>query len=322
MQFKPINSQQSLTSLHLFEGIAPECIEPYLQDCTEEIISAGTVLLSPEQHNAELFGLLHGRLVVHLNSLDSIPMAVVEPGECLGEFSLIDGDRPSAYVVAAETSRLLVMPNRIFWHLVDTVPAVNRNLLRIISQRLRHNRRLLFDRERHAALDLMTGLNNRRGLEQNFPRTLNRCVAKSEPVCLIMIDVDHFKQVNDKHGHMVGDSVLIAVAKLLRETVRTVDKLARYGGEEFAIMLPDIELQEAIAVAQRICELVGNTVFNIDEATSSIHVTLSLGVAQWQPYEDLAVLLNKADKALYRAKQRGRNQVCVFCVQPTENNND
>ena len=301
-----------LASLQLFENIDLEALEPYLQQCEEWIIDAGTILLSPDQQNTRLFGVLSGQLAVYLNTIDSLPLTTVESGECLGEISIIDGYHPSAYVVASETSRLLTIPAEVFWRLIDTLPAVNRNLLRIICQRLRHGRAVLIDREKHANIDAMTGLSNRRGLEQGFNRIWERCLSKGEQTCIIMADIDHFKKINDRYGHLVGDRVLVLVAQLLRETMRTIDKVARYGGEEFAIMLPDTDLQEATAIAERARAVISNAAITVAESDSLVSVTLSLGVAQMSGGEALDTLMAKADKALYQAKKLGRNRVCAL----------
>ena len=305
-------NQHWLQSLQLFQEVELETLKPHLKLCEEWRIDSGTVLLSPDQRNTRLYGVLSGQLAVHLNTIESLPLTTVEPGECLGEISIIDGYHPSAYVVASESSRLLTIPADVFWRLIDAVPAVNHNLLRIICQRMRHGRAVLIDREKHANIDAMTGLSNRRGLEQGFGRILERCLAKNEPTCLIMADIDHFKKINDQYGHLVGDRVLVLVAQLLRETMRTIDKVARYGGEEFAIMLPDTDLQEATAIAERARAVISNAAITIAESDSLVSVTLSLGVAQMYADESLDALLAKADKALYQAKKLGRNRVCAL----------
>ena len=313
---KPIgfskDTRQLLSAVHLFKGVPLDDLEPYLHRCEEWHINEGTVLLSPSEKNNSLFSVLNGRLAVHLNSLDTFPLATVERGECLGEISIIDGYHPSGFVVASEPSRLLRMSEAIFWELIEAVPKVNRNLLRILCDRMRHGRSVLIDKEKHVNIDALTGLTNRRGLEQSFAMVHQRCIEKQQSVCLIMADIDHFKKINDQHGHMVGDRVIALVAQLLRENMRTIDKVARYGGEEFAVILPDTELQEATAMAERVRAIISNAAIRVNDSDSLVSVTLSLGVAQMQAGESLDILIANADKTLYQAKNLGRNRVCAL----------
>jgi diguanylate cyclase (GGDEF)-like protein len=132
-----------------------------------------------------------------------------------------------------------------------------------------------------------------------------------------MIDIDHFKQFNDRHGHLVGDEVLRSVFRVLASVVRDRDVLARYGGEEFCIVLPGIELSVAAQVAERLRERVENTAGQSLRDPRELQVTTSLGVAALRPNLDSADgLIERADAALYEAKRSGRNRVCVSSDTP------
>jgi diguanylate cyclase len=125
-----------------------------------------------------------------------------------------------------------------------------------------------------------------------------------------MIDLDHFKMVNDTHGHLVGDRVLQQLGDLLRRQVRSVDVVARYGGEEFVVVLPETDKEGGAVFAERIRVAVAEHDFS--DASDKLEVTVSIGVAG-TPGDDIAFpeeLLQQADTALYRAKEKGRNQVC------------
>ena len=300
-----------LRSLQLFQNVPFELIEPYLRQSEEWRIRAGEILLAPDTRNTHIFGILNGCLAVHLNTIHSAPLATLEPGECIGEVSIIDGRHPSAYVVASEDSRLLAMTEHIFWSLVDKVPAVNHNLLRILCQRMRHDGTVIIDKEQHANIDALTGLSNRRGLEQSFTRERQRCISEGQPLCLIMVDIDYFKRFNDQYGHLAGDKALGAVAHLLREHMRTGDIVARFGGEEFSILLPETGLQKATSIAERVRQIISETAIDIAES-NNVTVTISLGVTQMQAGEPLETLMANADAALYEAKRQGRNRVCQY----------
>jgi diguanylate cyclase (GGDEF)-like protein len=154
--------------------------------------------------------------------------------------------------------------------------------------------------------DPLTGLGNRRAVEHHVPALLRETAAASRPVTLAILDLDHFKQINDHHGHLVGDRVLVAMAQLMRECVRQADLVARIGGEEFLLVLPDANESRALEV----CERIRQHVAGHDWAALSpgLAVTLSAGLASAPPYDETA-LATRADQALYRAKARGRNGV-------------
>jgi len=167
--------------------------------------------------------------------------------------------------------------------------------------------------ERLANTDYLTNLYNRRCFFHTAETEFSGAMRSGQPVSVTLIDLDHFKQVNDTHGHLIGDRVLIHVAQLIRSHCRASDVAARYGGEEFIILHPSIDRQGAYQVAEGIRKGVESTPFlhEMDE----IGVTLSAGVVDTKVGRDLSRIddvLGLADKALYRAKDAGRNQVVVF----------
>jgi diguanylate cyclase (GGDEF)-like protein len=131
------------------------------------------------------------------------------------------------------------------------------------------------------------------------------------PLAMLLVDLDHFKLINDTYGHLAGDDVLLAVASLLKRGVRSVDTVARYGGEEFVIVLPETGRQGAIAFAERIRDRLATHRFTVG-ARQDVHVTASIGVATYPSagLESVEDLFRAADAALYRAKGNGRNLVC------------
>jgi diguanylate cyclase (GGDEF)-like protein len=154
-----------------------------------------------------------------------------------------------------------------------------------------------------AAHDALTGLANRGRLLEAMYAATQRSLREHDPVCVAMIDVDHFKRVNDTLGHSAGDAVLVKVAEALQATVRPYDLVARYGGEEFVVLLPGVELDEAVRVAERMRAAV--------PANTGLHLaTISVGLAQYDAaVDDVEGLLRRADEALYQAKDRGRDRV-------------
>jgi diguanylate cyclase (GGDEF)-like protein len=155
--------------------------------------------------------------------------------------------------------------------------------------------------------DPLTGLANRRFILTQLGSLVSGARRHGRPLSIAIIDIDHFKSVNDEHGHHVGDQVLVAVTGALRNHMRAEDQLGRLGGEEFLTVLPDTDHDAAMAAAERMREEVAATSFVHDG--TELAVTVSLGVATWEAEEPPELLLRRADEALYAAKGGGRDQV-------------
>jgi diguanylate cyclase (GGDEF)-like protein len=159
-----------------------------------------------------------------------------------------------------------------------------------------------------ARCDELTGVNNRRAFFHDGEQVFNRARRYNTPLSLIMLDVDHFKHINDSYGHTAGDKVLECLADIMREHVREVDILGRLGGEEFAIILPQTPLTDATAMAERLRSKIEQA--TVTSSKGNIHLTASFGISQLAPQQiSLEQLLHDADTALYRAKRSGRNRV-------------
>ena len=162
-----------------------------------------------------------------------------------------------------------------------------------------------------ATTDQLTGLCNRRAILQRAQAEIRRASRYQKNLAVLMLDIDHFKQINDQYGHAVGDKVLIAFATLCLQSIRDTDLAGRYGGEEFFILLPEIDLATAILSADRLRITVSQHPFELSDG-SVINVSCSIGIAMFQPeQDDLDKLLLRADQALYQAKRQGRNRCCV-----------
>jgi diguanylate cyclase len=161
-----------------------------------------------------------------------------------------------------------------------------------------------------ASVDFLTGLANRKAFNEALIELMEEAISQQKELSLLLVDIDLFKQFNDKHGHLIGDEVLKLVAKKIKETVRGRDFLARFGGEEFAIILPQTPLEGAQVVAESINRLFAQTVLKAVHISTTLgKVTVSVGVALYRPGEPPDTLIDRVDRALYRAKQTGRNRV-------------
>jgi len=167
---------------------------------------------------------------------------------------------------------------------------------------------LMYERALKTALtDPLTGVHNRGSMEQHLEHQVLVSVRHNTPLSVLMIDIDYFKSINDTHGHMVGDAVLTEVAKAIVKCTRNSDVVFRYGGEEFVVILTNTRSAGALLLGQRICNAVASG--RIDVTGTEIPVTVSVGVAELAAGDGSVDLLERADKQLYRAKVRGRNQV-------------
>ncbi|TAN51851.1 MAG: GGDEF domain-containing protein [Methylococcaceae bacterium] len=165
--------------------------------------------------------------------------------------------------------------------------------------------------EEQANTDFLTGCDSRRHFLEKAEQELLRIRRYGGEMSMLMLDLDHFKNINDEHGHTVGDRVLKKLVQVCGELLREVDVIGRLGGEEFAILLPETRIEQALEVAGRLCQAVAAAELPMDGA-APLHFTASIGVAGLAA-DDLriAAILNRADSALYKAKHAGRNRVCA-----------
>jgi len=283
-----------LQALELFQGVQPQDVQDLLQRCDRRDLGAGELLLSPGAKNEYVFIVLSGSLNVHIGSPGGPILATMETGACVGEMSIIEDRDPSAYVIGAEDTHLLV----------------------VLSERVRSHNKVIADSygelrkfERHATTDALTGLGNRHSMEDSFPREIERCTKNNDPVSLIMIDVDNFKDFNDRFGHIAGDRALTAVSRILHKYFRPRDVLVRYGGDEFAVLLPQVNVGAALEIADRVRRSVSGDTGDSSDSLIQIPVRISMGVAELPPNGNLDRLIRAADAALYRAKHAGRDRV-------------
>lgn len=307
-----------LDSLELFRGVRPDDIQQLLQNCDRRDLATGETLLSPGAKNEHVFVVLSGGLDVHVGSPDTPALATMEVGACVGEMSIIEDRDPSAYVIAAEDTHLLVIHQTVLWEMVNASHEFSKNLLVVLSERVRSHNRVIADSygelrkfERHATTDALTGLGNRHSMEESFPREISRCEQDDRPVALIMIDVDNFKDFNDKFGHIAGDRALSAVASVLKSQFRPHDVMIRYGGDEFTVLLPGVNAEQALEIADRVRLSVSGDTGDGSDSLIQIPVRISMGIAELEKSGTLDKLIRAADAALYRAKRSGRDAVSL-----------
>ncbi|MEW5722527.1 MAG: diguanylate cyclase [Thermodesulfobacteriota bacterium] len=218
-----------------------------------------------------------------------------------------------AHIEKIESTPELVSVRDIIASMMDETGQVLRsqdNLQRRMektSQELTELQEELRKSEQQAHTDELTGLHNRRAFNVRLAEETGRSRRYNNALSLIILDLDDFKPVNDAFGHLVGDRLLVTLAQTLEKAVRGPDFACRYGGEEFAIICPHTDLPGATMLAERLRKTIASTTFTVKG--KSIPVTISAGVALLRPHQNMEQLIDRADKAMYLAKSRGKNQV-------------
>jgi len=307
-----------LARLPLFRNTDPAVIADLMPQFSCRELAAGDVLFRPGQLNNTLFVLLSGQLQVHLEADEAAPTVELEPGETVGEISILDGQPVSALVTAETPARLLAIDRQIVWALVERSGSLARNLLYLLSGRLRRNNELIMATYRHnrdlqdkAFRDALTGLLNRRGLETALERLVVQSRSDSSKLSLLMIDVDKFKNLNDTHGHAAGDRLLASLGDSIRASLRPEDLAARYGGDEIVVGLAGAAVRQARVVAERIRSTCHRLEIRDENGRIIPTPTLSIGLAELVPGQSAQDLFQAADEALYRAKSKGRDRVAA-----------
>ena len=334
----------------LLASLSEAELEALVGACPERALAPGQALCHEGEEGHAMYVVLAGNLVV---SKAGKQVAVGRPGDCFGEMALIERRERAATLRALDDTLVLEIPEAVFREHLSGNPAVLMALLRVFSERSRHdldglvsvNLKLLAqademdrknreltetrrqlehrnrDLERISALDTLTQIANRRRFDTVLRQEWRRCARDESPLSLVFCDIDYFKRFNDTYGHQAGDDCLVRVAQAMEETLnRPADLVARYGGEEFIALLVDTGLEGARMLAERMRSRVEG--LNVEHRASGVasHLTVSLGVASIVPKPAIRPedLVDRADRALYAAKEGGRNRVVTADARPVE----
>lgn len=321
-----------------------------MQQILERLLQTATEIIEAQDGSVWLWDQdVQGWLVCHAVSHHSQSRGLVNqkiaPGEGIAGWVALHGE--SAIVqdtttdprflsmlnpqITTQIGSLLAVPLRVRARIIGVLEVVNKlngsfniNDLTLVETLATSaaiaidNAQLFAEVQRQAITDELTGLRNRRSFFAMSKHELERAERYGHPLSAIMLDIDHFKRVNDTYGHAVGDEVLREVANRCREETGGLDILGRYGGEEFSILLPETDLAAACQMAERLRRRVADKPIQTTQDNLSINVSISLGVASTiSATPSLEKLLNRADAALYTAKEAGRNRVRANKEQPS-----
>ena len=217
---------QELAKTELLQNVSDNLLRQVLAHASPLELRSGELLLSPGQDNQHIYLLLSGTLTVHFNSPDSPVIRELTEGLSVGEMSIIDDTTPSAYVKAKEHCRVFPIHRDFLIDLIQNAHPIAYNLLRILTQWMKVNTQKIINDQfqiseltNQANIDGLTGLYNRRWLDNALPRILTQMIKITQPLCILIIDVDHFKKYNDHFGHLEGDDCLRQIARTLKSAV-------------------------------------------------------------------------------------------------------
>lgn len=307
---------QELARTELFQHVSDDLLRQVLAHASPLELRPGELLLSPERENHHIYLLLSGTLTLHFNSPDSPVIRELLQGYSVGEMSIIDETAPSAYVKAKDHCRVFPMHRELLLSFIQSAHPIAYNLLRLLTKWIKANTQIIINDQfqiseltNQVNIDGLTGLYNRRWLDNALTRILSQMIKVEQPLCILIIDVDHFKKYNDIQGHQAGDIALITMGSILKSNIRPYDFATRFGGEEFIVLLPNTHQSEGFALAERIRLETEKQLIVQPGGILLPSITVSIGLAVSHSNSTTQSLIADADNQLYLAKQSGRN--CV-----------
>jgi diguanylate cyclase (GGDEF)-like protein len=284
--------------------------EQWAQQGQHRSLAAGQAVWTSGQACTEVIMLLEGEMEVVREQDDQPPVVInrLTPGALAGDLSSLDGSPHSATVRATVASKIVSLQASHFRALLRREPELLDRVLEGMAGRIRS----LSGKASTASVDLLTGLGNRRMLEDVWPHLAASAQRERTPLAVVLFDVDRFKGINDTFGHHVGDVVLREISRLLRDSIPGPGICLRYGGDEFVIFLPGHNNDQALALMRTFAEKVRSTPLAVEEGVD-LRATVSVGLATYPyPVADTAELFGKADEAAYVSKGEGRDRVTAW----------
>ena len=305
-----------LETAPLFRGIPGDLLLENLSQSKLRTLSAGEVLLVPGQTNNNIYIVLSGRLKIQTKETQAEPIAIFGEGECVGEMSVLGGAPVSAYVIAATDCRLLAIGHTALWGLINSSHEAAHNMLSILTERIRHTNQIMvesLEREQgysgRSMVDELTGLYNQHWMQQKLNRLVYRGGVDKKTHCLLMLEIDKFKEFCAKYGQLGGDQALRDIAHTMLACLRPDDQAGRHLGDRFVAFLPNTALPDACIAAERLRSVVSESNVVLPSGDALPPISISLGVSQLRPDDTLIRLLARTDKALMLAMGNGGNRV-------------
>jgi diguanylate cyclase (GGDEF)-like protein len=323
-------TDQFLGDVRIFRDLNQDELRAVSRLLSTMTVEKGETVFAEGDPGFDLYIVESGLFEASVRTEDDTEFTVARfrPGDFFGEMAIFEDAPRSATCRSRERSSVLALSKASFFRLVESRPStaikIMDAMLRVITNRLQTTSSLVSDMvqwgesaRRRVSMDAATGFFNRRFLDEALPGLFSRAVTLGQPLTLVMVDLDNFRDINDTHGHSAGDAVIEAIAPALSAAYDYDGAvLARYGGDEFTFALPETPLDRALDSAER--ARVGVSEREIDLPTGlTIGVTISQGVAEYPTHSSsLQDLIAAADRALYIAKERGRNRAATPKSEP------
>lgn len=306
-----------IESAVLFRDVPRELLDPLIRKSNLINLKSGEILLSPDKLNEHVYVLISGRLSVQVSPSRSVePIAILNPGECVGEMSVLVDGMVSGYVIAMTDCVLFAVSYAPFWSIIEGSNKAARNMLNILVHRIRLGNEVVADNllqrddvQGQGHFDNLTGLYNQHGMREKFERLFRRAVVGKSPLCLIELEPDQAAQVGDAAKEMGNDQPLRTIAQTMLTFLRPDDHAARLIGKKFAFMLANTSLADATATAERLRIAIGNVSILLPNGNALPPITISAGVCEAVPGSSWNALLERTDAALAMAIGAGGNRV-------------
>ncbi len=302
----------------LFRGIPHKFLAPVFQQGIQLSLEQGEKLLSPGIINEHVYVIISGELSVHLTlpKLDE-PLAILNPGDCVGEMSVLVDSIVSAYVIANTDCQLLAIGYSSFWSLIKGSNESARNMLNILVQRIRMGNEVIADtlsREDKfpapkASIDSMTGLYSQHGMQEKFDRMLQLRIIAKKPLCLILLKIDEAKNTPARDRKLSDEQPLHTIAQTILAFLRPDDCAARLNGNIFAILQSNLPFSDVCITAERLRVTVSRLPIRLPDGSSLPPVTISAGVCKASAGDTWNTLIKSGNLALERAINAGRNRI-------------
>ena len=309
---------QLLDETPLFQGIPHKILAPIFRDSMRISLAKGELLLSPGVINEHVYIIISGQLSVHLSLLNpDESLAILNTGECVGEMSILVDSKVSAYVIAKTDCQLLAIGYSAFWSLIKGSNESARNMLNILVQRIRLGNEVIADSllyqdkapEKVTIIDSLTGLYNQHGMQEEFDRMLQLCLASKQPLCLIILKVDEASNILASDRPLSEELAIHPIAQTILAGLRPGDHAAHLSGNKFALLLANLPLTDACATAEKLRATICQIPIRLPDGGSLSPVTISAGVCRANEDDTWNTLRIKTNRALDRAIDAGRNRI-------------
>lgn len=299
-----MNSTEIINMLQespLFKKVRSSTLASLLMKTTRITLVPEQILMTPGQQNDHIYIVLSGRLRAQINVYDTKPIALFGMGECVGEMSMFDDNQVSAYIIAASDCELLSISHADAWAVLNESLQASHNMLTILANRLRSSNRVLAENmeymQGYEALDYVntvTGIYNNRWLSENTSRLIHRHTVNHQPCFFILLRIANFEQYEALFGNLAGDQAQRTIAQTMLHCLRPNDVTAHVSENHFAIFLPQADAESVDKVVGRLMEEIVQTTIVTPTGDALPPITLSVGISQLQPNDNLDSLIERA----------------------------